>query len=158
MVVSSNAHRHGRLELDDLDWQRREYRPYGAYADSKLANLLFMSELQRRLTAAGSTLRAMAAHPGYTATNITAHTERPAFDRVSRLGNRLLGMSADEGVRSLLVAATGDLAGNSYVGPGQWAEMRGRPTLVGRSERASDPRLARALWERTNQLTGISWP
>lgn len=157
VVVSSNSHKNGRLELDDLDWTRRRYQPYAAYAASKLANLLFMSELQRRLTATGSTLRAVGAHPGYTATNITTHTGKPAFDRISALGNRLFGMPVSRGALPVLFAASQDVPGNTYLGPHRLAEMNGWPTMVGRSPAAADPALARALWERTSERAGIDW-
>src|SRR5690606_36888279 len=89
VVIGSQAHRRGRLDLDDLGWQRRRYRPFAAYAASKLANLLFLAELQRRLTAAGSTLRAVGAHPGSTATAITGSTGSSLKTWVGAVGHRL---------------------------------------------------------------------
>src|SRR3954453_1968850 len=70
VTVSSGAHRAGKINLEDLSWERRRYRRWPAYGQSKLANLLFTAELQRRLAAAGSDVRAVAAHPGYAATNL----------------------------------------------------------------------------------------
>jgi NAD(P)-dependent dehydrogenase (short-subunit alcohol dehydrogenase family) len=158
VVVGSAAHRAGSVDLDDLNWERRPYRPYAAYAQSKLANLLFMAELQRRLTAAGSTLRATGAHPGYTSTALTGGTGSRVFTGVSDLGNRLVGMPAWQGALATVYAATMDLPGNSYVGPHGPGEMWGWPTLVGRSPEASDPDLGKALWSRSEELTGTSFP
>ena len=158
VVVGSAAHRSGQIDLDDLNWERRPYRPYAAYAQSKLANLLFLAELQRRLTASGSTLRATGAHPGYTATALQGGTASRAFTRISDLGNRLVGMPAWQGALSTVYAATMDLPGNSYVGPHGPGEMLGWPTLVGRSPHASDPELAKAIWSRSEALTGTTFP
>jgi NAD(P)-dependent dehydrogenase (short-subunit alcohol dehydrogenase family) len=158
VVVASAAHRSGRLDLDDLNWERRPYRAYPAYAQSKLANLLFMAELQRRLTAQGSTLRATGAHPGYTSTALQGGTGNRAFTWISDLGNSLVGMPAWQGALTTVYAATMDLPGNSYVGPHGPGEMLGRPTLVGRSPEASDPELGKALWARSETLTGTSFP
>ena len=158
VVVASAAHRSGSVDLGDLNWERRPYRAYAAYAQSKLANLLFMSELQRRLTASGSTLRATAAHPGYTATAIMAGTGSRMFTRISDLGNRLIGMPAWQGALATIYAATMDLPGNSYVGPHGPGEMLGWPTLVGRSAAASDPETGKQLWARSESLTGTSFP
>jgi NAD(P)-dependent dehydrogenase (short-subunit alcohol dehydrogenase family) len=158
VVVGSPSHRHGRLDLDDLAWTRRRYRPYAAYADSKLANLLFMAELQRRLTAAGSTLRVTGAHPGSTATGITGSTGSPLKTFVGKHGIKLVGMPAWKGALPTLYAATMDVPGNTYVGPHRLREMNGWPTGVGRSQRALDPDLAKALWAESERLSGVKFP
>lgn len=158
VVVTSDAHRAAELDLDDLNWERRDYRPFAAYASSKLANLLFMAELQRRLTAAGSTLRATAAHPGSTATAITANTGNRAKTWVGSWGHKLAGMPTWKGALTTLYAATMDVPGNTFIGPGGRLEMRGWPTGVGRSQAACDPELARGLWQRSEELTGVRFP
>jgi len=158
VVVGSPSHRHGELDLDDLDWKRRPYRPYAAYAASKLANLLFLAELQRRLTAAGSTLRATGAHPGSTATGITGSTGNPIKTFVGKHGIKLVGMKAWQGALPTLYAATMDVPGNTYVGPHRLQEMNGWPTGVGRSQRALDPDLAKALWTESERLSGVTFP
>jgi len=158
VVVGSASHRSGDLDVDDLVWERREYRPYAAYAASKLANLLFLAELQRRLTAVGSQLRATGAHPGYTSTAIQGGTGSRAFTRLSDVGNRLIGMPAWRGALPTLYAATMDVPGNSYLGPHRARELNGWPTMVGRSRTAGDPDLAKALWARSESLTGVTFP
>ena len=155
VVVSSGAHRSADLDLTDLAWERRPYRPFAAYAASKLANLLFLAELQRRLTAAGSTLRATAAHPGSTATGITGSTGSRATTWVGSWGHRLAGMPPWKGALSILYAATTDVPGNTYIGPGGVRELTGWPTGVGRSREACDPELAKELWRRSEELTGV---
>ncbi|MGA8846296.1 MAG: oxidoreductase [Nocardioides sp.] len=157
VVVSSIAHRRAALDLDDLDWSRRSYAGFAAYGQSKLANLLFLGELQRRLTAAGSTLRATGAHPGSTATSITAHTGRGWATAVGSWGHRLVGMSPARGALPTLWAATLDVPGNTYLGPDRLREMRGLPVAVGRSRTAMDPDLARALWSRSEELSGVGF-
>lgn len=157
VVVGSQSHRTGDLQLDDLDWSRRGYRPYAAYGQSKLANLLFLAELQRRLTAAGSTLRATGAHPGTTASGITGHTGKGLLTSVGSWGHGLVGMSAAQGALPTLYAATMDVPGNTYVGPHRLMEMRGWPVGVGRSQRAIDPDLAKALWVRSEELSGVAF-
>ena len=89
VTVSSVLHRIGRIDFDDLNWER-SYRSWRAYADSKLANLLFTAGLQRRLTEAGSPVKAAAAHPGLAATNLHFHSERVLYDLLGKVGNRLL--------------------------------------------------------------------
>jgi NAD(P)-dependent dehydrogenase (short-subunit alcohol dehydrogenase family) len=158
VVVGSPSHRHGSLDLADLDWKRRRYRAYAAYADSKLANLLFMAELQRRLTAAGSTLRATGAHPGSTATGITSNTGSRLKTYVGDFGHKLVGMKAWQGALPVLYAATMDVPGNTYVGPHRWREMNGWPTGVGRSQEALDPELAKRLWAESERLSGVAFP
>jgi NAD(P)-dependent dehydrogenase (short-subunit alcohol dehydrogenase family) len=158
VTVSSNLHRSGVIELDDLNWQRRPYSANGAYAQSKLANLLFTLELQRRLGASGSRVRALAAHPGWAATNLQGRSGSRLTDGGMKLGNRLFAQSDERGALPTLAAATRDLPGGSYVGPDGFQEMRGYPTLVGRTSAAADPDLARRLWEESARLTGVDYP
>ena len=138
VTVSSSAHRMGRIVIDDLNWQRRRYRSWAAYGQSKLANLLFTLELQRRLAAAGSSVRACAAHPGYAATNLQSHTGNAISSAMMAVANRLVAQSDERGALPTLFAATQDLPGGSYVGPDGFHETRGHPTLVGRSAAATD--------------------
>jgi len=158
VVVSSDSHHSGVIDLADLSWERREYKPFGAYAASKLANLLFLAELQRRLTAAGSTLRVTAAHPGSTATSITGNTGNRFKTWVGSWGHRLVGMPAAKGALTTLYAATMDVPGNTFIGPGGFLELTGWPTGVGRSRAATDPELAKQLWLRSEELTGVRFP
>jgi NAD(P)-dependent dehydrogenase (short-subunit alcohol dehydrogenase family) len=157
VTVSSGGHRMGTIVLDDLDWRRRRYRRWGAYGQSKLANLLFTLELQRRLADGASQLKAMAAHPGLALTNLY-RPGNPVMQRVGPVGMRFLAQTEDAGALPILFAATQDLPGASYVGPDGPGEMRGAPTLVGRSRAASDPQLARDLWVASEGLTGIDFP
>jgi NAD(P)-dependent dehydrogenase (short-subunit alcohol dehydrogenase family) len=158
VTVSSGLHRSGVIDLDDLNWQRRAYNATGAYGQSKLANLLFTLELQRRLTAAGSPVRALAAHPGYSATNLQGRTGNRVADGGMRLANLVIAQSDARGALPTLAAATRDLPGGSYLGPDGFQEMRGYPVLVGRSAAAGDPELARRLWEASVELTGTDLP
>jgi len=158
VIVGSPSHRHGHVDLDDLAWTRRRYRPYSAYAASKLANLMFLAELQRRLTAVGSTLRATGAHPGSTATGITGSTGSRVKTFVGKYGIKLVGMPAWQGALPTLYAATMDVPGNTYVGPHRLGEMNGWPTGVGRSQEALDPDAAKALWLESERLSGVRFP
>ena len=158
VTVASGAHRGGSIFLDDLNWHRRTYRRWGAYQQSKLANLLFTLELQRRLTEVGSTVRALAAHPGYAATNLQFRSESRLEDRFAAIGNRLFAQTDEAGARPILFAATQDLSGASYVGPDGRGEHRGYPTLVGRSAEASDVEMAKRLWTLSEELTGVAFP
>jgi NAD(P)-dependent dehydrogenase (short-subunit alcohol dehydrogenase family) len=158
VTVSSGAHRAGSIRLDDLNWEHGGYHRWRAYGQSKLANLLFTLELQRRLAEAGSELRAVAAHPGWAATNLQHHTESRLQDGFMAIGNRLLAQSDEMGALPTLYAATQDIPGGSYVGPDGFAEQRGHPRLVGRSKAASDEETARRLWELSEELTGTSFP
>src|SRR5689334_8389542 len=158
VTVSSGAHRAGKINLEDLNWERRRYRRWSAYGQSKLANLLFTAELQRRLAAAGSEVRAVAAHPGYAATNLQNRTENLLQNAVMAIGNRIFAQSDEMGALPTLYAATQDIPGNSYAGPDGRGEQRGHPTLVGRSGAAADDQTARRLWELSERLTGVSFP
>ncbi|WP_205699586.1 oxidoreductase [Conexibacter sp. SYSU D00693] len=157
VVVSSMAHRQGAIDLDDLNWERRSFRTWSAYGQSKLANLLFVSELQRRLDGAGSPVRAIAAHPGYAATNLQFHTERFGADLVMGLLNRVMAQSAEAGAWPTLYGLVADVPGDSFVGPDGFQQSRGHPKLVGRSAAAQDRVMAQALWERSEALTGVTF-
>jgi NAD(P)-dependent dehydrogenase (short-subunit alcohol dehydrogenase family) len=157
VTVSSAAHRHGRIDLEDLNWQRRRYRRWAAYGQSKLANLLFTLELDRRLVETGSPVRALAAHPGYAATNLQRRTGSVLQTSLMSVTNRLFAQSDAMGALPTLYAATQDLPGASYVGPDGTGERRGHPTLVGRTAAASDAELAKRLWDRSADLTGVSF-
>jgi NAD(P)-dependent dehydrogenase (short-subunit alcohol dehydrogenase family) len=158
VTVSSAAHKLGRIDFEDLNWERKPYRRWRAYGQSKLANLLFTLELQRRLTAARPNVIATAAHPGYAATNLQFHSQRRVVDLMSSVGNRLFAQSETEGALPTLYAAVADVPGNSYAGPGGLMESRGAPKLVGRSAAAQDADAARRLWTVSEQLTGVSFP
>jgi NAD(P)-dependent dehydrogenase (short-subunit alcohol dehydrogenase family) len=155
--TSSNGHRMGRIDFDDLQGRRR-YRRWRAYGQSKLANLLFMRELDRRARAAGLPLVSVAAHPGYSATNLQ-FAAPPLLDRiVMRVGNVVIAQRAEDGSLPLLYAATvPGLPGGSYAGPDGPGEWRGKPQLVGMSRRAQDPETARRLWEVSESLTGVRY-
>ncbi|MGJ5754868.1 NAD(P)-dependent dehydrogenase (short-subunit alcohol dehydrogenase family) [Streptomyces puniciscabiei] len=156
VTVSSGLHRGGVIHFEDVNLRGR-YTPTRAYAQSKLANLLFTLELQRRLTEAGSPVRALAAHPGYAATNLQSHHANPLARGLMAIGNRLFAQSDRAGARPTLYAASQDLPGASYVGPAGLGEMRGAPTLVGRSAAAADPAAARRLWTLSEEMTGVEW-
>jgi NAD(P)-dependent dehydrogenase (short-subunit alcohol dehydrogenase family) len=158
VTLSSGAHRIGGLDVADLNWQRRRYQRWRAYGQSKLANLLFVLELQRRLSEAGSELRAVAAHPGYAATNLQSRTESRLQNAAMAITTRLMAQSDEMGALPTLFAATQDIPGGSYVGPDGPGEQRGHPTLVGRSRAAQDAAAARALWDRSEELTGVRFP
>ncbi|MFC7880046.1 oxidoreductase [Isoptericola sp. NPDC057391] len=156
VTVSSSGHRFGAVDLEDLNWERRRYRPMAAYGQSKLANLLFTAELQRRLAAAGSPVVAVAAHPGMAATHLLS--ERRGVQRLLlRLAGPLV-QSAEDGALPTLYAALADVPGGSYAGPSGFLEGRGAPTLVGRSARARDVAVARRLWDVSESLTGTAFP
>ena len=155
VAVTSGAHRMGRIDLDDLNWTKR-YSRWRAYAQSKLANLMFALELDRRLRAAGSAVRSVAAHPGYAATNLQS-AAAPKLDRAfMRVTNRVVAQSAEMGALPILYASTyPGLEGGAFIGPDGFAEQRGYPTSVPPAKAARDEEMARRLWERSEELTGV---
>ena len=155
--VASGAHRFGAIRLEDLNWEHGRYNRWRAYGQSKLANLLFTLELQRRLAEAGSELRAVAAHPGYARTNLQHHTES-ILHRGVMVFTDLIAQNEEMGALPTLYATTHDIPGGSYVGPDGFAEQHGHPTLVGRSKAASDEETARRLWELSEGLTKTAFP
>jgi NAD(P)-dependent dehydrogenase (short-subunit alcohol dehydrogenase family) len=157
VTVSSGAHKIGRIGFDDLQGERR-YRRWSAYGQSKLANLLFALELDRRLRAAGSTVRSLAAHPGYAATNLQSASAPPLDRLVMIFSNFVIAQSAEMGTLPILYAATNpDAEGGTYIGPDGIAEQRGYPKVVSPSGAARDEDVARRLWEVSEELTGVSF-
>ena len=151
VTVSSQMHLLGYLSLNDLNWKARPYSAWLAYGQSKLANLLFTKELQRRLDGAESRLKSLAAHPGYSATNLQGHTGNRFGTRIWDAGNRLLATDADFGARQTLYAVSQDLPGDTFVGPR--FSMRGPTGRHWRSPLASNAKKATALWDLSEQLT-----
>jgi NAD(P)-dependent dehydrogenase (short-subunit alcohol dehydrogenase family) len=156
VTVSSFMHVFGRINLSDLNWKARPYSAWLAYGQSKLANLLFTSELQRRLSGAGSPVRALAAHPGYSHTNLQGQSGRKLGDAVMAVGGKYFATDADFGARQTLYAVAQDLPGDTFVGP-KFA-MRGPTGPAWRTPLARDMTTAAALWELSEQLTGTRWP
>jgi NAD(P)-dependent dehydrogenase (short-subunit alcohol dehydrogenase family) len=158
VTVSSSAHRFGAIDFDDLESEHRPYKAGRAYGQSKLANLLFTAELQEKLTAAGSSVKATAAHPGYAATNLQFQSGNRVIDVLGAVGNRLIAQDADGGALPTLYAAVADIPGNSFAGPAGFMEIRGGAKLVDRAANAKDSGVARRLWEVSEALTGVSFP
>lgn len=155
VTVSSTAHRMGKIRFDDLNWNKG-YQKWLAYGQSKLANLLFTSELQRRLTAVGSHLRAFAVHPGYANTDLQkSGNEEMKF--LVGLANKFMAQTPFMGSLPTVYAATQDLPGDSYIGPDGFGETRGWPTLVKRSKAAQDEQAAEKLWSLSEELTGVKF-
>jgi NAD(P)-dependent dehydrogenase (short-subunit alcohol dehydrogenase family) len=162
VTVSSQAHRMGRIRFDDPNWERGRYTKWLAYGQTKLANLLFTSELDRRAGEAGSPLIAVAAHPGYAATNLSSVGPQQSGNRfmqqATKLSDRLFGQSDAQGALPQLYAATmPDVHGNDYFGPDGLFEQRGYPKRVDRSKRASSGEDARRLWSLSEELTGVTY-
>jgi NAD(P)-dependent dehydrogenase (short-subunit alcohol dehydrogenase family) len=162
VAVSSLMHRFGRIRFDDLHASRRPYRRWGAYCQSKLANLMFALELDRRIRAAGLDVVAAAAHPGYAATELQAAGARLEGSRLKAafmsVGNRLLGQPAAQGALPTLYAATApDVRGGDFFGPGGFAALRGAPGKASASARARDPEAAARLWAASVAATGVEF-
>jgi NAD(P)-dependent dehydrogenase (short-subunit alcohol dehydrogenase family) len=155
VTVSSFAHLIGKISLKDLNWKSRPYLAWPAYGQSKLANLLFTSELQHRLDASGSPVKSLAAHPGYSATNLQGQTGNKIGTKFWKATN-MLGTSADFGARQTLFAASQDIPGNSFIGPR--FVMRGATGQSPRSPLASSKSTATALWDLSEQLTDVRYP
>jgi NAD(P)-dependent dehydrogenase (short-subunit alcohol dehydrogenase family) len=163
VTISSIAHWLGSLDFDNLMGQHG-YQPWTAYAQSKLANLLFMRELHHRATGAGVGLVSAAAHPGLSATPLYqrspgARRSLFALKSLGRPATLVLGQSAAKGALPQLIAATAPgVGGGEYFGPGGLAEFRGRPKRVRMSKNAQDEIAAERLWRVSEELTGVSYP
>jgi NAD(P)-dependent dehydrogenase (short-subunit alcohol dehydrogenase family) len=155
VTLSSTAHRFGRIAFDNLGGERRYFR-WRAYGQSKLANLLFALELDRRLRAAGSTIKSLAAHPGYAATNLQ-FAGPPGLDAaVMKVSNKVIAQDEEMGALPTLYAATEPgVEGGTFVGPDGFMEQRGHPKPVAPNSAARDEQVARRLWEVSEEMTGV---
>jgi NAD(P)-dependent dehydrogenase (short-subunit alcohol dehydrogenase family) len=155
VTLTSNAHRMGRIAFDNLGGDRHYFR-WRAYGQSKLANLLFALELDRRLRAAGSTIKSLAAHPGYAATNLQFAGPPGPDAAFMKVTNRLLAQSDEMGALPTLYAATEPgLEGGTFCGPDGFLEQHGHPKPVSPSGAARDEQVARRLWEVSEEMTGV---
>lgn len=157
VMVGSFAHYHGRLPIDDLNFERRGYHGYLAYAESKAAQVSFIGELHRRLQAVGSQVRSLGGHPGFSSTPITVSTGNRLFTPIAQLGNLVAGMRPHRGALPVLTAATADLPSNTYVGPDGLLELFGKPKVARRSRVAADPVRGRELWQKAEEITGVTF-
>jgi NAD(P)-dependent dehydrogenase (short-subunit alcohol dehydrogenase family) len=150
--VSSTGHAYGNLDFDDLNWEKRQYKKMQAYADSKIANLYFTYELQKRLDQDGGKPVVTAAHPGWTATELQRHAG------FIRFLNNFFSQDITMGALPTLYAAVGaDVKGSDYYGPSGWREMKGYPTKVNSNELSHNEEIARKLWEFSEELTGVKF-
>ena len=149
--VTSQLHRMGHLNLEDLNWESRTYKPMDAYNDSKLHIVLFSLELQRRLNTAGSSIRSVLAHPGIATTALAAHSTSNAINRLSILLN-----DPEHGALPTLFAATENLNGNAYVGPNGLGSIKGNPKVRKPSTAGLDPEAASKLWSAVSTKVGVS--
>ncbi|MGH8983151.1 MAG: oxidoreductase [Acidimicrobiia bacterium] len=161
VTTSSGGHRVGRIRWDDPNWERG-YGKWRAYAQSKLANLLFTFELDRRARAAGLGLISAAAHPGYAATHLQEGGQEQSGSRLrvraAAAGNRIFAQTDAMGaLPQLYAAAMPDVAGGEYFGPDRLFEQRGHPKRVGATRAARSEVDARRLWELSEQLTGVAF-
>lgn len=157
VTVSSLAHMGGAIHFDDLQWEHR-YRPTAAYGQSKLANLMFALELQRRAAAAGWNLTSLAAHPGYSRTELIANGPGQSYRWFEMIFGPFLGQSAAAGALPILYAATApDVRPGDYYGPDGPMEMKGAPKRARITARAKDEAVARRLWEESERLTGVTF-
>jgi NAD(P)-dependent dehydrogenase (short-subunit alcohol dehydrogenase family) len=157
VTVSSTAHRFGRIRFDDLQGERR-YGRWRAYGQSKLANILFARELDRRLRAAGSTVASLGAHPGYAATNLQSAGPKALESAAFAVANRLLAQSGEMGALPELYAATRpNLDGGLFIGPDGFDEQRGYPRVVAPTRRGQDQATGERLWTVSEELTGVEY-
>jgi NAD(P)-dependent dehydrogenase (short-subunit alcohol dehydrogenase family) len=158
VTLSSNEHKGGKIDFDDLQMER-DYNPRGSYQRSKLANAVFAVELDRRLRAAGSPVKSMFAHPGYSATNLQSSGPTGLAKAVMKISNRLIAQSAERGALPTLYAATAPgVEGGEYYGPDGPGEFRGFPKQVEAIPDAYDAAIGSRLWQESEELTGVRYP
>ena len=149
--VSSGAHRYGNIDFEDLTWEKRKYKPWRAYGDSKIANLYFTHELQKKLENDKSDVKVTAAHPGWTATELQRHSGLADYL------NRFVAMTIEQGALPTLRAATDEDAHNGdYFGPDGFMEWRGYPKKVDTNKLAKDETIAKKLWSVSEKLTKVN--
>jgi len=158
VTVSSAEHKGGSIHFDDLTGER-SYSPRAFYQQSKFANVLFGLELDRRVRAAGTPVRSVLAHPGYSNTNLQSSGPTGLTKQLMKVSNGLFAQSAERGALNELYAAVdpGAESGRFY-GPDGFGEMRGYPTEVKPIASAKNEETARRLWELSEELTGVAWP
>ncbi len=161
VTVSSLVHLQGKVLLEDLP-KPRKYGEWTAYARSKLANVLFGYELDRRAKAAGTKVVSVVCHPGYSATNLQSGGARmggSAFQGgIMKMSNAVIAQAPDMGALPTVYAATAeDIRGGEFVGPGGPFAIRGYPKIGASSKASHDEGLARALWEASEKLTGVTY-
>ncbi|WP_222920251.1 oxidoreductase [Natrinema sp. SYSU A 869] len=161
VTVSSGVHESGEIDFDDLQGED-SYDKWGAYAQSKLANVLFAYELERRFLTAEMNAESMAVHPGYANTQLQFRGPEQSGSRLRmaamKLMNTVVAQSAEMGALPTLYAATAPEAeGGAYYGPGGFQNMRGAPERQASSNRSYDEETARRLWEVSEELTGVSY-
>ncbi len=157
VTVSSIEHRPGVIDFDDLS-SEQSYKPRAAYQRSKLSNALFGLELDRRLRAAGSPVKSVLAHPGYSDTNLQTSGPTGFMKSALRFGNKLVAQSPERGALPQLYAATAPgVEGGQFIGPDGPRELRGSPTVVQPAGRAKKEDVARRLWEVSEDLTGVEY-
>jgi NAD(P)-dependent dehydrogenase (short-subunit alcohol dehydrogenase family) len=150
--ISSLAHKYGNIDFEDLTWEKRKYKPMRAYGDSKIANLYFTFELQRKLQQAGSKVLVTAAHPGWTGTDLQRHAG--LFDFL----NPFVAMKIEQGTLPTLRAAVDTEAqSGDYYGPDRFQGWRGYPVKVGTNKLAQDTSISKKLWDVSEQLTGVQF-
>lgn len=151
VTMSSLTHSIGKIDFNDLHFEKK-YRPFKAYSQSKLANLIFALELQRKLDSVGTDVLSLAAHPGWSGTNILRK------EGILKYFNKLLGMKPEQGALPLIFASVADeVVGGSYYGPGGFKEMRGFPSLSRIAPGATNNKVAKKLWEESEKLSGIKY-
>jgi len=152
VTVSSAAHKSGRIDFSDLNWEKRKYKKMQSYGDSKIANLYFTFELQRKLEETGFKTISVASHPGWTATELQRHVGIIGFL------NHFFAQSIEMGTLPTLYAATAtDVKGGDYFGPSGWQEMKGYPKKVESNQLSHDVEIAEKLWTVSEELTGIKY-
>ena len=159
VVVASIAHNiRARIDFDDLQWDKRKYDRVAAYGQSKLANLMFAYDLQRRLAAAHAKTIAVAAHPGVAATELTRHIPGANLPGVNWLSGKLLNTAEMGALPTLRAATDPSVQGGQYWGPDGFREMRGYPVLATSSKQARDIAVQERLWKVSEELTGVTYP
>ena len=152
ITVSSGSHRAGKLDFDDLNWEKRKYKKFKTYGDSKIANLYFTYVLQEKLERARSKTIAVASHPGWTGTDLQRHVGLLSFL------NRFFSQGIDMGALPTLYAASApDVKGSDYYGPSGWKEMKGYPKKVDSNELSHDKDIAKKLWDVSEELTKVKY-